>query len=128
MGYIVGQNTFRMKSIVGILLYKNNLMDNSYTDQSFLKLFLRFLRFGCLAWGGPVAQIAMLKQELVEQEQWASKEHFNRALGVYQVLPGPEATELCVWFGMRAGGRLGGFLAGLGFMLPGLVLMLLFTY
>ncbi len=87
------------------------------------KLFLRFLRFGFLAWGGPVAQIAMIRQELVEEERWVSEERFNRTLAVYQVLPGPEAHELCVYFGMLARGRLGGFLAGLGFMLPGFVLM-----
>jgi chromate transporter len=87
-------------------------------------LFLRFLRFGLLAWGGPVAQIAMIRQELVEDERWITRERFNRVLGVYQVLPGPEATELCVYFGMLARGRIGGFLAGLGFVAPGLVLML----
>lgn len=91
--------------------------------QSLASLLLRFLRFGCLAWGGPVAQIAMIRQELVEEEQWVNRERFNRVLAVYQVLPGPEAHELCVYFGMRARGRLGGFLAGLGFMLPGFVLM-----
>jgi len=87
-------------------------------------LFLRFLKFGALAWGGPVAQIAMIRQELVEEERWISRDHFNRILGVYQVLPGPEAHELCVYFGMLARGRIGGFLAGLGFMLPGFILML----
>lgn len=92
------------------------------------QIFLRFLRFGCLAWGGPVAQISMIRQELVHDEQWVSKEEFNRALAVYQALPGPEAHELCVYFGMKAGGRIGGFLAGLAFMLPGFVLMLLLTW
>lgn len=92
------------------------------------QIFLRFLKFGLLAWGGPVAQIAMIKKELVEEEKWVSKEEFNRALALYQALPGPEAHELCVYFGMKAGGRVGGFLAGLGFMLPGFILMLLFTW
>ncbi len=86
-------------------------------------LFLRFLRFGLLAWGGPVAQIAMIRQEMVEEARWVSRERFNRVLAVYQVLPGPEATELCVYFGYVARGRLGGLLAGLGFVLPGFVLM-----
>ncbi|HVF25336.1 MAG TPA: chromate efflux transporter [Anaerolineales bacterium] len=91
--------------------------------QSYLQLFLRFLRFGLLAWGGPVAQIAMIRQELVEEERWISPERFNRILAVYQVLPGPEAHELCVYFGMLSKGRLGAILAGLGFMLPGFVFM-----
>jgi chromate transporter len=87
-------------------------------------IFLRFLRFGSLAWGGPAAQIAMIKHECVDEEGWVSEDTFKRTLAVYQVLPGPEAHELCVYFGRLRGGKLGGFLAGLGFMLPGFLLML----
>ena len=94
-------------------------------DLSYGRLFLRFLRFGLMAFGGPVAQIAMVRRELVEQEGWISGARFNRLLAVMQALPGPEAHELCVHLGVRAKGRLGGLLAGLGFMLPGFVLMLL---
>jgi chromate transporter len=87
-------------------------------------IFIRFLKFGLLAWGGPAAQIAMIKHECVDQEGWIPESSFKRLLAVYQVLPGPEAHELCVYFGRLRGGRMGGFLAGLGFMLPGFVLML----
>jgi chromate transporter len=87
-------------------------------------IFVRFLKFGALAWGGPAAQIAMIKEECVDEEGWVSEETFRKTLAVYQVLPGPEAHELCVYFGRLRGGKLGGFLAGLGFMLPGLLLML----
>ena len=87
-------------------------------------ILLRFLKFGLLAWGGPAAQIAMIKHECVDEEGWVSEETFKKTLAVYQVLPGPEAHELCVYFGRLRGGRLGGFMAGLGFMLPGFVLML----
>lgn len=66
----------------------------------------------------------MIRRELVDEERWIPPERFNRTLAVYQVLPGPEAHELCVFFGTIAGGRVGGLLAGLGFLLPGLVLML----
>ena len=97
----------------------------AFPREPLLRLFLRFLRFGALAWGGPVAQIGMLRQELVEQERWLSPRAFNRVLAVYQVLPGPEAHELCVYMGYRARGRIGGLLAGLGFMAPGFLLMLL---
>jgi chromate transporter len=78
-------------------------------------LFLRFLRFGALAWGGPVAQIAMIKRELVEEEKWITPEKFNRVYAVYQMLPGPEATggrvglwtmaDCVIWFdGVELGG------------------------
>ena len=87
-------------------------------------IFLRFLKFGALAWGGPAAQIAMIKRECVDEEGWVSEETFKKTLAVYQVLPGPEAHELCVYFGRSRAGKLGGFVAGLGFMLPGFLLML----
>ena len=89
-----------------------------------LAIFRRFLRFGALAWGGPAAQIAMIKAECVDELGWVDEETFRKTLAVYQVLPGPEAHELCVYFGRLRGGKLGGFAAGLGFMLPGFVLML----
>lgn len=98
-------------------------MDSRDTE-SLPAIFLRFLRFGLLAWGGPVAQIALIKRELVEEKRWITQSRFNRLLAIYQVLPGPEAHELCVHFGMMKRGRIGGLLAGLGFMLPGLILVL----
>jgi chromate transporter len=87
-------------------------------------IFVRFLKFGALAWGGPAAQIAMIKRECVDEEGWVSEDVFKRTLAVYQILPGPEAHELCVYFGRIRGGRRGAVLAGLGFMLPGFALML----
>jgi len=95
---------------------------------SYFSIFQTFLRFGLLAWGGPVAQIAMIRDELVERRGWITPEKFRRVLAVYQALPGPEAHELCVYFGMIRAGRLGGLFAGLGFMLPGLLLMLLLAW
>jgi len=102
--------------------------DLTIPQQSFVSIFLRFLKFGFLAWGGPFAQIAMIRQELVDEEKWVTSERFNRVLAVYQALPGPEAHELCVYFGMIARGRVGAFLAGLGFMLPGFILMLALSW
>lgn len=97
-------------------------------EMSYRALFLRFLGFGCHAFGGPMAQIAMIRRELVDQERWLSSDRFNRLLAIMQILPGPEAHELCVHLGVRARGRWGGALAGLGFMAPGLMLMLLLSW
>lgn len=94
-----------------------------------LRLFWFFFwRFGLFAWGGPVAQIALIKEQLVVKEKWITIGRFNRAFAVYQILPGPEAAELCMYFGCLSGGRLGGIAAGLGFILPGFFLMLLASY
>jgi len=94
----------------------------------YLQIFLKFLHFGFLAWGGPVAQIGMIRDELVEKEKWIERDKFKRVLAVYQALPGPEAHEMCVYMGMIRAGRIGGFLAGLGFMLPGFLFILILSY
>lgn len=70
----------------------------------------------------------MIRTEAVERAGWLSREQFNRALAVYQILPGPEAHEMCVYVGAVHRGRWGAIAAGLGFMLPGLVLMLALSW
>jgi len=104
--------------------------DNSQVPRySVPRLFWFFLwHFGVFAWGGPVAQIALIKEQLVVKHKWITIARFNRAFAVYQILPGPEAAELCMFFGCLSGGRLGGIAAGLGFILPGFLLMLLASY
>lgn len=87
-----------------------------------------FYNFGLFAWGGPVAQIALIKDRLVIQDKWITLPRFQRVFAVYQILPGPEAAELCMFFGCLSAGRLGGIVAGLAFILPGFVLMLLASY
>lgn len=72
-----------------------------------------------------MVQIALLKQELVTKARWVSQGRFEKVLALYQALPGPEAMELCVYFGMVRRGRFGAFLAGLGFLLPGVTCMLI---
>jgi chromate transport protein ChrA len=87
-----------------------------------------FYNFGLFAWGGPVAQIALIKERLVIQDKWITLPRFQRVFAVYQILPGPEAAELCMFFGCLSAGRLGGIVAGLAFILPGFVLMLVASY
>lgn len=98
--------------------------DAGAPHDSLASLFRRFLGFGFRAWGGPAAQLAMIRHTAVEEWKWIESHQFNRLLAVYQVLPGPEATEMCVHLGYLRRGRPGGLVAGLGFMLPGFILML----
>jgi hypothetical protein len=95
---------------------------------SLLEIFKIFLWFGARAFGGPVVQISMMKSELVDDKKWISNELFNRVYAVYQILPGPEATELACYFGYLAGGRLGSLLGGLGFILPGCMLLYFWSW
>jgi chromate transporter len=92
--------------------------------EGFGAILRAFLGLGARAFGGPVAQLADISSEFVERRGWTTRERFHRALAVYQLLPGPEAHEMCCYLGTVRGGRLGGIAAGLGFMFPGLVLML----
>ncbi|TPX34317.1 hypothetical protein SmJEL517_g03016 [Synchytrium microbalum] len=95
---------------------------------SLFRLFLLFLGFGFEAFGGPVAQIALIKQKLVVEQKWISIPKFNKVYAVYQVLPGPEAAELCCYFGHLSRGKIGALIGGLGFILPGFSLMLLLSW
>src|SRR5687767_957165 len=106
------------------------LEDNSNVPKlSYPKLFwFFFYNFGLFAWGGPVAQIALIKEKLVIQDQWITLPRFQRVFSVYQILPGPEAAELCMFFGCLSAGRIGGIIAGIAFILPGFSLMLLASY
>ncbi|KAI9863602.1 MAG: hypothetical protein M1813_003625 [Trichoglossum hirsutum] len=87
-----------------------------------------FYNFGLFAWGGPVVQIALIKDHLVIKEQWITLPRFQRVFAVYQMVPGPSASALCMFFGCLSRGRIGGIVAGIGFILPGFLLMLLASY
>jgi chromate transporter len=92
--------------------------------EGFGAILRAFLGLGARAFGGPVAQLADISSEFVERRGWTTRERFHRALAVYQLLPGPEAHEMCCYLGAVRGGWRGAIAAGLGFMLPGLALML----
>lgn len=70
----------------------------------------------------------MIREEVVDEAAWITNERFNRVLAIYQILPGPEATEMCVHLGYLRRGPVGAVLAGLGFMLPGLMFMLALSW
>lgn len=83
-----------------------------------------WLKVGCLGFGGPAGQIALLHREVVERRSWIDEERFAHALSFCMVLPGPEAQQLATWLGWRLHGVRGGIAAGLLFVLPGLAVML----
>ena len=83
-----------------------------------------FFCIGCLSFGGPAGQIALMHREMVEDRPWVSEEDFLHALNFCHLLPGPEAQQLATWIGWRLHGTRGGVMAGLLFVLPGALLML----
>ena len=81
-------------------------------------------RIGCLSFGGPAGQIALMHRELVEQRGWISEEQYLHALNFCHLLPGPEAQQLAIWIGWRLHGVRGGLCAGLLFVIPGALVIL----
>ncbi|MCZ0960696.1 chromate efflux transporter [Paracoccus sp. EF6] len=78
-------------------------------------------RIGLLSFGGPAGQIALMHRILVEEQKWLGEQRFLHALNFCMLLPGPEAMQLAVYIGWLMHRTLGGIIAGLLFVLPGLV-------
>jgi chromate transporter len=91
---------------------------------SFSELVRVSARIGCLSFGGPVGQIALMHRELVEERRWVDEEDYLQALNLCHLLPGPEAQQLAVWIGWKLHGWRGGLVAGMLFVAPGALVML----
>jgi len=81
-------------------------------------------RIGCLSFGGPAGQIALMHRELVEERRWITEEQYLHALNFCHLLPGPEAQQLATWIGWKLHGVRGGLAAGLLFVIPGALVIL----
>ncbi len=83
-----------------------------------------FAKIGCLSFGGPAAQIALMHRVILDEKQWIDEPDYLRALSFCMLLPGPEAMQLATWIGWRLHGVRGGLIAGGLFVLPGAVIVL----
>jgi chromate transporter len=83
-----------------------------------------WLKIGCLSFGGPAGQIALLHREVVDDRNWVSDRRFLHALNFCHLLPGPEAQQLAIYLGWLMHGPIGGFTAGLLFVIPGAIVLL----
>jgi chromate transporter len=87
-------------------------------------VFIYFLMLGFVNVGGPVAQITMMYNHMVERRHWLSKDRFVAIMAFCHMLPGPEALQLAIYVGYLKRRLLGGVLAGLTFILPGAAIMI----
>jgi chromate transporter len=76
---------------------------------------------GLQSFGGPAGQIAVMQRALVDERRWIGRGRFLHALSFCTMLPGPEATQLAVYVGWLLNGVLGGLIAGVLFVLPGVL-------
>jgi chromate transporter len=95
---------------------------------SWRKVFLYFLFLGFVNIGGPVAQITMMFNHMVEKRRWLSKDRFIKIMAFCHMLPGPEALQLAIYIGYLKRKVLGGILAGLTFILPGAIAMIVLSW
>jgi chromate transporter len=90
---------------------------------------LRFwVKLGWISFGGPAGQIAIMHRELVERRRWLSEERFLHALNYCMMLPGPEATQLAIYVGWLLHRTPGGVVAGVFFLVPSILILLLLSY
>lgn len=89
--------------------------------------FWAWLRVSLLSFGGPAAQIAVMHRIMVDEKKWLDERRFLHALNFCMLLPGPEAQQLATYIGWLMHGIRGGLMAGLLFILPGFVSILLLS-
>ncbi|MDN3514920.1 MAG: chromate transporter [Candidatus Brocadia sp.] len=77
-----------------------------------------FLKLGIIGFGGPVAHIAMMENEVVSKRKWMSREHFLDLIGATNLIPGPNSTEMAMHCGYHRAGWPGLIVAGMGFIMP----------
>ena len=91
--------------------------------QRLKELAFVFLKLGTIAFGGPAAHIALMDLEVVKRRQWLSREKLLDLLGVTNLIPGPNSTELAIHIGYERGGWRGLILAGSCFILPAMLIV-----
>src|SRR5678809_153838 len=84
-----------------------------------------FLSLGTTGFGGPVALVSYMHRDLVEKRKWISDEEYKEGLALAQLAPGPLAAQLGIYLGFVHYGVLGATLAGLAFVLPSFIMVVL---
>jgi chromate transporter len=105
--------------------------NNSKADHqmpSWREVFLYFLFLGFINIGGPVAQITMMFNHMVEKRRWLTKDRFVKIMAFCHMLPGPEALQMAIYVGYLKRKLWGGIVAGLTFILPGAVVMIVLSW
>src|SRR2546428_131133 len=111
----------------GTAMPEQNNSEPSDRMPSWREVFLYFLFLGFVNIGGPVAQITMMFNHMVEKRQWLSKDRFVKIMAFCHMLPGPEALQLAIYVGYLKRRIWGGIVAGLTLTLPGAAGMVPFS-
>jgi chromate transporter len=93
-------------------------------SRALLDLAVLFTKLGTIGFGGPAAHVALMRDEVVRRRHWMSDEEFLDAVGVVNLLPGPNSTELAIHIGRRQAGWPGLVVAGMCFITPAMLIVL----
>lgn len=96
--------------------------------QKLKEIAFLFFKLGAIAFGGPAAHIAMMKDEVVRKKKWMTQEHFLDLMGATNLIPGPNSTEMTMHCGHERAGWKGLFVAGFCFIFPAVVITGLFAW
>lgn len=91
------------------------------------ELFLLFTKLGFVAFGGPAAHVAMMRQEVVTRRGWMDDQEFLDLNGATNLIPGPNSTELAIHIGRERAGLPGLLVAGTCFIVPATLIVLAFA-
>src|SRR3954471_6441386 len=105
-------------------LRRHDMRDPVATRPSFGEFFRVWLKIGCINFGGPAGQIALMHRMMVDEKKWIDEPRFLHALNFCMLLPGPEAQKLATYIGWALHGVRGGLVAGILFVVPGALFML----
>lgn len=97
-------------------------------DTPLWELAALFLKLGALSFGGPAAHIAMMEDEVVRRRGWLTHAEFLDLLGVTNLIPGPNSTEMAIHIGWRRAGWRGWMVAGACFILPAVAAVLVLAW
>jgi len=96
--------------------------------KSLKEIGLLFFKLGLIAFGGPAAHIAMMEEEIVSKKKWMNRQHFLDLIGVTNLIPGPNSTEMAIHCGYYKAGIPGLITAGLAFILPAVLITGVLAY
>lgn len=97
-------------------------------SKNIAEIALLFLKLGVTAFGGPAAHIAMMHDEAVRRRKWLSEQEFLDLVGVTNLIPGPNSTEMAIHLGYLRAGWLGLVVGGLCFILPAMLIVIILAW
>ena len=104
-----------------------NALDKTEKKRRLWEIAIVFVKLGAFSFGGPAAHIALMDEEIVSKRKWLAREKFMDLLGATNLIPGPNSTELAIHLGFERGGMAGLVIAGAAFIIPAVVIVLVFA-